>query len=305
MISVVLPAYKAKYLKASINSILGQSFSDFELIIVNDASPEDLADIVSSFDDPRIRYYINNVNIGGQDLVENWNRCIKYAIGEFIVLASDDDVYHPDFLKRMISLAQKYPSIDLFHCRVGVINDQSIPIFWGASIAEYESDIDFIYQRAIARRTQLVSDFMIRREALYRINGFVRYPKAWYSDEMTMFRLARNKGVVCAQETLFYWRSSLVNISSSITDTLQKAEASYLYKKDMDLLIRELTPKDEKDKYYWAILQSKIHDAIGQQLCYDLVKTKFLTLIRIMRNKRYRVLLSKKQYIKLILKRIL
>lgn len=305
MISVVLPAYKAKYLKASINSILGQSFSDFELIIVNDASPEDLADIVSSFDDPRIRYYINNVNIGGQDLVENWNRCIKYAIGEFVVLASDDDIYHPDFLKRMISLAQKYPLIDLFHCRVGVINDQNTPIFWGASIAEYESDIDFIYQRAIARRTQLVSDFMIRSEALCRINGFVRYPKAWYSDEMTMFRLAKNKGVVCAQETLFYWRSSLVNISSSITDTLQKAEASYLYKKDMDLLIRELTPKDEKDKYYWAILQSKIHDAIGQQLCYDLVKTKFLTLIRIIRNKRYRVLLSRKQYIKLVLKRIL
>lgn len=305
MISVVLPAYKAKYLRASINSILGQSFSDFELIIVNDASPEDLTDIVSSFDDPRIRYYINNVNIGGRDLVENWNQCIKYAIGEFIVLASDDDIYHPDFLKRMVAMAQKYPSVDLFHCRVAVIDDQSTPIFWGASIAEYESDIDFIYQRAITRRTQLVSDFMIRKEALYRINGFVKYPKAWYSDEMTMYLIARNKGAVCAQETLFYWRSSLVNISSSITDTLQKAEASYLYKKDMDLLIRELVPRDEKDIYYWASLQAKIHGAIGQQLCYDLVKTRFSTLIKIICNKRYRDLLSKKQYIELVLRRIL
>lgn len=305
MVSVVLPAYKAIYLESSIRSILQQSFTDIELIIVNDASPEDLKSIVSSFNDTRIRYYENEINIGGENLVKNWNKCLEYATGEFVVLASDDDIYHPNFLREMVKLAKKYPTLDLFHCRVGIINEKDEPIYWGASIAEYESDIDFIFQRAIMRRVQLVSDFMIRREALKKINGFIDYPKAWYSDEMTMYLLARNKGVVCAQETLFYWRSSLVNISSSITDTLQKAEASYLYEKDMDLLIRELIPNNEKDIYYLAVLQKKIHGAIGQQLCYDLVKTKFSTLIKIIRNKRYRDLLSKKQYIELVLRRML
>lgn len=97
MVSVVLPAYKAIYLESSIRSILQQSFTDFELIIVNDASPEDLKSIVSSFNDTRIRYYENEINIGGKNLVKNWNKCLEYATGEFVVLASDDDIYHPNF----------------------------------------------------------------------------------------------------------------------------------------------------------------------------------------------------------------
>ena len=55
--SFVLPAYKAKYLKDAIDSILSQTYSQFELIIVNDASPEDLDSIIYSCQDDRIKYY--------------------------------------------------------------------------------------------------------------------------------------------------------------------------------------------------------------------------------------------------------
>ena len=67
--SVTIPAYKARFLKECIESILAQTYKDFELIIVNDASPEDLTSIVKSFNDPRIRYYINELwcgECGGQ-----------------------------------------------------------------------------------------------------------------------------------------------------------------------------------------------------------------------------------------------
>lgn len=57
--SITIPAYKTAYLKECIESILAQTYTNFELIIVNDASPEDLTSIVHSFDDSRIRYYIN------------------------------------------------------------------------------------------------------------------------------------------------------------------------------------------------------------------------------------------------------
>ena len=50
------------------------------------------------------------------------------------------------------------------------------------------------------------------------IGGFTDYPKAWHSDEMTVYKIARGKGVVCSQETLFFWRSSNQNISSRISD---------------------------------------------------------------------------------------
>ena len=66
--SFVLPAYKAKYLKESIDSIINQTYTDFELIIVNDASPEDVDSIVNSYQDDRIQYYRNEKNIGGVNL---------------------------------------------------------------------------------------------------------------------------------------------------------------------------------------------------------------------------------------------
>jgi glycosyltransferase involved in cell wall biosynthesis len=55
--SVTVPAYKAQFLAECIDSILAQTYKNFELIIVNDASPQDLDSIVSKYDDPRIRYY--------------------------------------------------------------------------------------------------------------------------------------------------------------------------------------------------------------------------------------------------------
>jgi glycosyltransferase involved in cell wall biosynthesis len=69
----VLPVFKAKYLSESIDSILNQTMSDFELIIVNDQSPDDIDSIVFSFNDSRIQYDINEKNIGGTDLILNWN----------------------------------------------------------------------------------------------------------------------------------------------------------------------------------------------------------------------------------------
>ena len=57
--SFVLPAYKARFFREAIESILNQTYSEFELIIVNDASPEDLDSIVNSYSDERIRYYRN------------------------------------------------------------------------------------------------------------------------------------------------------------------------------------------------------------------------------------------------------
>lgn len=69
--SFVLPVFKAKYLSESIDSILNQTMSDFELIIVNDQSPDDIDSIVFSFNDSRIQYDINEKNIGGTDLILN------------------------------------------------------------------------------------------------------------------------------------------------------------------------------------------------------------------------------------------
>lgn len=79
--SIIVPCYKDLFLDECINSILAQTYDNFELILVNDGSPYDLDKIIESYRDDRIRYYKREKGLGAKRLVENWNDCVKYAIG--------------------------------------------------------------------------------------------------------------------------------------------------------------------------------------------------------------------------------
>lgn len=283
-VTILIPAYKDSFLKETLESLLKQTYDNYSIVIIDDASPYNLKQIVDDFLTDKIRYYRNEVNIGGTDLVKNWNKALTYADGDLVVLGSDDDLYHPEFIESLVALSEKYPQLDIFHCRVGVIDESGNPIFWGSSVAEYETDIDFVYQRAINRRTQLISDFMFRRRALEQIGGFVNYPKAWYSDEMTVYRLAKDKGIACSQETLFYWRSSTRNISSMNNDTLQKADASVQHIENMERFLDSLTPITDKDEFLLAQLKSKVAKEIKRQLIYDMAKAPISLNFRIFRH---------------------
>lgn len=284
MVSIILPAYKRAYLGEMLDSLLRQTYKDFELIIVDDCSPENIFQIVSQYKDDRICYYRNEKNIGGKDLVANWNHCLSYAKGDLLLLASDDDIYAPTYLEEMVHLADANPSIDVFHSRVAVINDRGDIIHAGEPLAEYETDIDFIYQRAINRRTQLVPDFVCRTEALRKIGGFVNYPKAWFSDEMTWYKLAKGKGVCASNKPLFFWRSSLQNISSNTKDTIQKAEASLQHLQYMKKLIADLIPSNEFDKYLLKELSLKIQNSISTQVRYDVEKSSIRIIWQFVRT---------------------
>ena len=74
LVTVAIPAYKADYLFDSISSVLAQTYTTLELVIVNDRSPQDIEAVVRRFYDSRIRYYVNEKNLGGENPALNWNR---------------------------------------------------------------------------------------------------------------------------------------------------------------------------------------------------------------------------------------
>lgn len=143
--SFVLPAFKARFLTQVISSILRQTVNDFELIIVNDKSPDDIDSIVLSFNDKRIRYTTNTENIGGKDLIKNWNLCCDMAKGEYLILASDDDIYNHIFLEEISDLLIKYPQVDLIRGRVRCTNDHGDEVEKDHFFPEYMTQDDFLY----------------------------------------------------------------------------------------------------------------------------------------------------------------
>ena len=216
--SFVLPAYKATFFREAIDSILNQTYKDFELIIVNDASPEDLSSIVNSYHDNRIQYYINEKNIGGTDLVAQWNHCITYATGEYLILASDDDVYHLNYLEKMDVLIDKYPNVNVFRPRVQYMNADGHIRGESEFLEEFITHVDYIYAMDQGRISSAIAYYIFNRIELVKIGGFVNFPSAWASDDATVIRLARN-GVVSHDEALFAFRMSGLNISTRPNDS--------------------------------------------------------------------------------------
>ncbi len=112
-VSIGMPVYNGeKFLKQAIDSILAQTFTDFELIICDNASTDATEQICQDYahQDPRIRYYRNDTNLGA---ARNYNRTFELAQGEYFKWAADDDLLAPTFLERCVEILDQKPSVVL------------------------------------------------------------------------------------------------------------------------------------------------------------------------------------------------
>src|SRR5690242_10061173 len=103
-VSICIPTYRGTaHLGAAIDSVLAQTYRDFELLIIDDNSPDDTAHLVARYDDPRIRYLRNTSNLGPEG---NWNRCLAEARGKYFKLLPHDDLLTPNCLERQVSVLE-------------------------------------------------------------------------------------------------------------------------------------------------------------------------------------------------------
>lgn len=110
-ISVVTASYNYQnYIKEAIQSVLNQTYKDWELIVVDDCSTDNSVEVIKSFDDERIKLFVNDKNLGLQKTVK---RGIENATGEWIVFLESDDVITADNIEKKVSIAQKYNDINL------------------------------------------------------------------------------------------------------------------------------------------------------------------------------------------------
>lgn len=279
--SFVLPAYKARFLKEALDSILSQTYKDFELIIVNDASPEDLDSIVKSYDDPRIRYYVNEQNIGGRDLVAQWNHCLEYANGEYVILASDDDVYHVEYVEKMDSLIKKYPHINIFRPRTQVIDYGGNITHIHGYLKEYISAAEFAYYWMRGHIGSAVSHYIFKKEALINIGGFINFPIAWGSDDATALELSLG-GLVFHSDILFSFRQSGNNISSqkNRTESLRKKIfACNIFIKWLDQFAVKIQPNNFEDDFYYRYFCNNIPRFMNYNLQLTLTSSTWIAII--------------------------
>lgn len=119
-LSICIPTYnRARMLETTIGTILDQTYSDFELVIVDNDSKDNTAAVVGSIRDPRIRYIRNPKNVGH---VENHNRCLEEARGDVIAIYHDHDLYDRDLVRRSVELLAANPQVGMVCCAVHLVD---------------------------------------------------------------------------------------------------------------------------------------------------------------------------------------
>lgn len=259
-----MPAWKVRFLREAINSIVAQACSSWELVVVDDCSPEPLKEIVDTFNDPRIRYIRNEKNLGGQNLVRQWNHCITFATGDYIVLAADDDLYKPTFCEEVLRLAEKHPQVDLIHSSVEQIDEEGKHLWDDSILPEYTSKYEYLNWWLTGKSFTCIGNFAFKRTALLELGGFIDFPCAFGSDIATPIALSRN-GVANTSDMLFCFRQSTQHLSADSSRFKEKLEAISQLSEWLQSIDYE-TPDNPKDLAFYEI---KNPEYLHRKAIYD------------------------------------
>ena len=121
--SVIIPLFnKEKFIEATLKSVLNQTFIDFEILIINDGSTDNSAQLIKGFDDPRIRYYYKE-NSG---VSSARNDGIEKAQSNYISFIDADDYWYPDFLEEMYKIIQKHPEQKVFSAAIEIETSKKV-----------------------------------------------------------------------------------------------------------------------------------------------------------------------------------
>jgi len=167
-VSVVIPNYNhARYLAQRIDSVLNQSFQDFEILLLDDCSPDNSREILTAYAarDSRIQLVFNEQNSGST--FKQWNKGIALAKGEYVWLAESDDYADPDFLATLVSRLDADADVGLAYCDSFSVDENGAPMpmpIWEPFLAELD---DTLWKQDFTRPgLELVLRFMSYRNLI-------------------------------------------------------------------------------------------------------------------------------------------
>ncbi len=282
----LLPVFKAKYLARALDSILNQTYKDFEIIVSNDNSPEDILSIIKNYNDTRIRYRENNVNIGGLRLVNHWNLLLSLCESPYIVMASDDDIYEKNFLADIDESTKINPNVDIIRSRTRRIDNHDRVIDDEVIYDSVGSEIDAIYNSICTNQIWCIGNYVFKTKKLKEVGGFVSFPYAWFSDLATVLIMSKD-GICYTKNNGFRFRLSETNISNTKRNKeldREKLQATIMFGEWLtDYFKQVIVPNDIISQRHLTkaihnankIVYSQIGDYGWSIGCLDLIKVYF------------------------------
>ncbi len=158
-VSVIMPAYNSeKYISGAVESLLAQTFQDFEIIVVNDCSTDNTVEKVSSFADKRIKILQTPQNIGAAGAR---NLGLQHAQGQYIAFLDADDYAYPTRLEEQVSFLEKNTAIDLVGTWTEVVDEKGEVInSFCLSLPTHELPVKLLFQNCFALSSVMMRNYL-------------------------------------------------------------------------------------------------------------------------------------------------
>lgn len=190
LVSIITPAYNAgPYIKDTIQSVLTQTYSGFEHIIVDDGSSDNTAEVVRTFTDPRIKYFYQKNS--GQSSARN--AAIAAAKGKYIALLDADDIFYPEKLAEQVAYMEAHYDCDFCYCKIHHFYHETPRDRYYFAM---EHPSGFLFDKLIVSNFINPLSVMVRREVFEKYGAFE--PKFRWADEQYLWlKLAYKKVKFC------------------------------------------------------------------------------------------------------------
>lgn len=198
LISIVLPVYNGeRFLRASIDSVIAQTYQNWELLVVDDCSTDSTAEIVQGYvqQDPRVKYFRNEKNLR---LPRNLNRGFSLASGDYLTWTSDDNVFMPTALEKMYNALKADPEAQFAYASCDIIDEED-------NVIEYMMLYPGIEKRAVGQNP-VGACFLYTRKVYETVGDYD--PDALYVEDFDYWqRIFMRFKVLPIYEILYSYRS--------------------------------------------------------------------------------------------------
>jgi len=257
MLAIVIPFYKSVFFEETLMSLVKQTDQRFKVYIGNDASPNDITDLIEKYSNQlEIEYICFENNLGHESLVSHWKRCYTMIKEEsWFMILCDDDILSPNYVE---SFYKHYDKVLESNARV--VRYASILISdTGEEISEpyqhpvVEKSLDSCVRKVKGVTRSSLSEYVFKNNFTDVNKIFIDFPNAYYSDDLSIL-LATNFGnIYTINDAFFYFRRGDYNLSGVNANVAKGKKAELLFYKYLFKNYSNLISKEQKQIFLFRL----------------------------------------------------
>ncbi|PNW27389.1 glycosyltransferase family 2 protein [Formosa algae] len=248
-LSIIISVYnKERHLKATLESVINQSYKNFEIVVVNDGSTDNSLNVLHQIKDPRIRIF-NQSNLGASAAR---NRGIKEAKTDYIALLDGDDIWLSDYLQQMVEMIKSHSNANVFACAIAnTYTKKTVPVSYNFEDSEIIKIRDY-FKSSLNSYTLLTSSSTIfKKEIIDTVGWYDTSIKSGQDTDMWI-RIGMHYQVVFLNKVLVHYR--YINDSLSNTSFNPNTKPKYDKYNIEEALNTDLKAFVDRNRYSLAIL---------------------------------------------------